>query len=106
MYSVASNRMSVFSSSGSGPITLLTAVQEPAGLGPDKVIAGETGWVVASFPWSSCLVLQYPEIKMVLNNPSILLEHEFSDFLKGYQVQFLKTEGWQRRDLSILPCVY
>lgn len=80
---MASNRVSVFSSCGSGPITLLTPVQEPAGSGPDKVLAGEIGSVVVSFPWSSCLVLQYPEIKLVLNNPSILLQQGIFGFLGG-----------------------
>jgi len=80
---VASNRVSVFSSSGSGHLTLLTPVQEPVGSGPDKVLAGETCSVVASFLWSLCVVLQYPEIKLVLNNPSILLEQGILRFLGG-----------------------
>lgn len=67
---MASNRVSLFSISGSGPITLLSPVQEPAGSDPDKVLAGETGSVAASFPWSSCLVLQYPEIKLMLTHQS------------------------------------
>lgn len=79
---MASNRVSLFSTSGSGPITLLSPVQEPAGSDPDKVLAGETGSVVASFPWSSCLVLQYPEIKLMLNNPSVLLEQGILGFLR------------------------
>lgn len=40
---LVSNRMSIFSGSGSGLVTLLTPVQEPDDSGPDKVLAGELG---------------------------------------------------------------
>lgn len=40
---MTSDRVSVFSSSGSGQITLLVPVQEPAGLGPGKVLDSEIG---------------------------------------------------------------